>query len=103
MKPQQDIKLYKTDGDTDPFSLILSYKDGGSVCFVGSPQTATMYVDKTSSVISISGIEQTNGRFLFPSSGVNGNGIYNFEVKMNDGTYTYTLGEGTITVYDSLV
>lgn len=102
MKPQTGILLYRTKNDTDPIALKLSYVDDSCVSYVSNLSTVKLNIAYTP-VIQITGTGSTNGQFLFPTSGLAGiSGNLNFEVEVNDGSQIFTIGTGTLTIYDDI-
>lgn len=102
MKPQTDVKIYRTRNDTDAISLTLSYSEDGCVTRVTDISTVRLNVD-TTPVISISGVSEGSGRFTFPTTSLSGvDGTYDFEVEVNDTSKIFTIGTGSMIIYPDI-
>lgn len=102
MKPQTDIKIYRTRNDTDAISFILSYSEDGCVARVPDIATVNLNIE-TSPVIQITGSGEGSGEFVFPTTSLSGiDGTYNFEVEVNDTTKIYTIGTGSLIIYPDI-
>lgn len=102
MKPQTDIKIYRTRNDTDSIALTLSYSEDGCISRVSDISTVKLNI-ATTPIIQISGVAEGSGRFTFATLGLSGiDGTYDFEVEVNDTTKIFTIGTGDIIIYPDI-
>lgn len=100
MKPAEKVLITRTEGDTDPLSVILKIREDSGVILVDdSLATTEMRVKDGATVAVLPGVGRANGTGTFdfdPSNIVGWRGVFPMEIFVNDGTYEYVIARGKI-------
>lgn len=106
MKPQLNVELYRTEGDTDYIGVSLRIRTDEGQEYVADDAVVTLHIDTGEEITPvINGIPRgdSKGVFLFPTDSiVSLVGVFNIEIQVDDGEAVYTIAAGTLTCFPQI-